>query len=71
MTDQAQLIAAIAALWGAACSLAGIVYKVEEARIGEWRARCKTLEADARAAVTAKDEELREWRRLLHQQLSS
>lgn len=70
MNQEAQLIAAIVALWGASCSLAGIVYKVEEARIAEWRGRCKTLEADARAAVMAKDEELKQWRRLLHQQLS-
>lgn len=69
MTEQAQLVAAIAALWTSACTLAGLIYKIEEARIAEWRERCATYEADARQALEAKDEELGQWRRLLHNQL--
>lgn len=69
MTDQAQMVAAIAALWTSACTLAGIIYRIEEARVAEWRERCATYEADARKAVEAKDEEIREWRQLLHKTL--
>jgi hypothetical protein len=69
VTDQAQLVAAVAALWTSACTLAGLIYRIEEARIAEWRERCAFLEADARNAVEAKDEEIQQWRVLLQRTL--
>lgn len=69
MSQNAQLIAAIMALWASSCTLAGIILKIEEARIGEWRRRSECCETDARAAVAAKDEELKEWRRLVQAQI--
>lgn len=69
MSQEAQLIAAIVALWASACTLAGIILKIEEARIGEWQRRSECCERDARAAVAAKDEELKEWRRLVQQHI--
>lgn len=65
MSQEAQLVAAIMALWASACTLAGLILKIEEARIGEWRRRSEGCEQEARAAMAAKDEELQEWRRLV------
>lgn len=64
MTHEAQLVAAIAALWGSAVSLAGLVYRIQEHRITEWRDRAKHYESEAKVAMDAMKEEVAEWRRL-------
>jgi uncharacterized protein YpmB len=63
--DPAQLIAAIGALWLAIQGLSALVYRELKAQVAECKARNATLEADAKAAVQAKDAEIAEWKRLL------
>lgn len=59
-----QIVAVIIALWMALVSLAGVVYKEVKDQLKVCQERNKALETEALAAVRAKDEEIREWRRL-------
>lgn len=61
---ESNLIGAIVALWGSAVAMAGLIYRIEEARIAEWKNRAERLEVETRAAMAARDEELHEWRQI-------
>jgi hypothetical protein len=65
VSTEQQLIAAVGALWLIVQGLSGVVYRELKAQIADLRARNLTLEADAKAAVQAKDAEIAEWKRLL------
>lgn len=54
--------AVVTALWGALGTLSGLVYRELRAQIADKDKRIATLEDEARAAVKAKDEEIREWK---------
>lgn len=54
----------IGALWLAVQGMAGLVYRELRQQIEDKDARIATLESEAREALRAKDEEIKEWKRL-------
>ena len=59
------LTAVVGALWLALQGMAGLVYRELRQQIADKDARISRLEAEAAAALIAKDAELNEWKRIV------
>lgn len=64
MTFSTEALTVIMGLGGVISTLAGVIYKQQQARLADQAARITTLETEARDTLKAKDMEKDQWRQM-------